>query len=93
MAVTVYPKTELAQIVTNSASMTLTIALLALTVIGTFSLFFTLWDRNTPAKESKNDGPQSNSQANKNNNKTEIKVDDSKGSTKQTNNQTKTDKK
>lgn len=51
-AITVYPKTDLAQILTNNASTTLTIAIYALTVVGTLSLFVTLWDR----KPTKTDG-------------------------------------
>lgn len=45
MVITVYPKAELAQIMTNNASMILAIAVYALTVVGTFSLVLSLWDR------------------------------------------------
>jgi hypothetical protein len=53
MAITVYPKAELAQIETNNASMIVTVAFYGLTVIGTFSLVLSLWDRQPSTQESK----------------------------------------
>ena len=83
MTVTVYPKTASAQILTNNASLTLTIAIYALTIIGTFSLFLTLWDRKTPTEKSNHDGNQSNAQTQKDNDKPESETNKSKNATEQ----------
>ena len=52
MALTIHPKSDLAQIVTNETSMIMTIVFFVLTIVGTFSLILTLWDRKTPAQNS-----------------------------------------
>jgi hypothetical protein len=61
VAITVYPKAQFAQIESNNVSMTLTIAIYALTLVGTGSLFLELWDRNSSSQESKNSPETPNS--------------------------------
>jgi len=53
VAITVYPKAELAQIITNNVSMILTIAFYILTVVGTSSLVLSLWDREPSTQDEK----------------------------------------
>lgn len=87
MAITVYPKTTSAQIFTNNASLTLTLAIYALTLIGTLSLFFTLWDRKSPATEqSLKEGNQSDAQPQKNDAKANNEANKGNSNTKQTKN-------
>jgi len=53
VAITVYPKAQLAQIVTNNVSITLAIAIYGLTVVGTLNIIFSLWDRK-PSTQNEN---------------------------------------
>ncbi len=62
MEITVYPKSELAQIVNNNTSMIMTLIFYVLTLIGTGSLILSLWDRK-PCKDTNNNGNNSNDEA------------------------------
>jgi hypothetical protein len=85
VALTVYPKSEMANIVTNTASMTLTFALYALTVIGSLGLFLTLWDRLPPNTNSNNNGTRINSNSTKDNDEPDNKIIDGNGASKEAN--------
>lgn len=54
VAVTVYPKEKLAQIVTNKVSIILAIAFYFLAIIGTISISLSLWDRKPKTQNEKN---------------------------------------
>jgi hypothetical protein len=54
VAITVYPKEQLAQIVTSNVSMILTISVYLLTLVGTGSLILSLWDRKQSPQKGKN---------------------------------------
>jgi len=62
VAITVYPKSQFAQIVTNNVSMLLAIAVYLLTLVGTGGLVLSLWDRKPSSKEG-----EGNSEASKKN--------------------------
>lgn len=64
VAITVYPREKLTQIVTNNVSMILTIALYFLSIIGTLSLSITLWDRIPSSKNKKNDAKSNDNTTN-----------------------------
>jgi hypothetical protein len=51
VAITVYPKAQIAQIVNSNVSMILTIAIYALTLVGTGNLIVDLWDREPPSQK------------------------------------------
>ena len=53
VAITVYPKSELAQITTNSVSITLAIIIYILTIVGTGSLILSILNRK-PSAQNKN---------------------------------------
>jgi hypothetical protein len=93
MAITVYPKSETLQILTNEATMTLTIALFALTIVGTLSLFITLWDRNIVEQGSAQGSNQGDAQTQNNNKEAKTEIEQHKDKTEQTNKQTQNDKK
>lgn len=57
VAITVYPKAELAQILTNNVSMILTIAFYVLALVGTGNLVVLLWDRK-PLTQNKKENSQ-----------------------------------
>jgi len=63
VAVTVYPKAQYAQIVTNNVSMALTVGVYLLTVMSTGSLILTLWDREQSTQEGKNNPKPDNCHA------------------------------
>lgn len=80
--ITVYPKSELAQIITNNVQMIFTIALYLLTVAGTGSLILSLWDREKPdyKKERNREQSCSDTKINQKNGerKTNIKINTEK---------------
>ena len=55
VAVTVYPKSDFAQIVTNDVNLQLALIVYGLTVVGTGSLFLSLWDRKASKKNNDDD--------------------------------------
>lgn len=55
VAITVYPKLELAQIITNSVSITLAVIIYILTIVGTGSLILSILNRK-PSAQNKNNG-------------------------------------
>jgi hypothetical protein len=59
VAITVYPREKLTQIVTNNVTMILSIILYFLSIIGTVGLSITLWDRK-PSSQNKKDDTKSN---------------------------------
>lgn len=72
VAITVYPKAQFAQIESNHVSMTLTIAIYMLTLVGTFDLVLSLWDRKPPTQEQKNGSENTSSDTKEHNTKTNI---------------------
>jgi hypothetical protein len=95
MALTVYPRTDMAQILTNKANITLTIALFALTLLSTLSLISSLWDRETKPKNPKqpeNKSEKCNTQTNENTSKSKVKINNNKSSAKQADRETKHNK-
>jgi hypothetical protein len=80
--ITVYPKSELAQITTNTVSMILTFVLYGLTVVGTGSLILSLWDRQQPTEHKKDDSKSTDTSSDiiqkKSNGKTDGKIQSKK---------------
>ncbi len=65
VCITVYPKSQYAQIVTSNVSMILAFVVYLLTLVGTLSLALSFWDRNSKEGENKTE-----------NNKNETKTSD-----------------
>lgn len=51
VAITVYPKAQIAQLASNNISMILTMAIYVLTLVGTGDLVLDLWDRKPPSQK------------------------------------------
>lgn len=64
VSITVYPKYQYAQIVTNNVNMILAISVYFLTLVGTGSLVLSLWDRKQKVQNSDNNSNNGNSQPN-----------------------------